>query len=237
MGEIIKKNNKKNPVENQILVIFGSNGDLAKRKLLPAIFQLYLDNLLPENFIVIGAGSQEKNDEINRQDIAKSMLDFTKAPSEVNEDKLQNFLEHVYYQKVNNQSPEDLRKVLECGITNYILKSSHEQELIEAVNATIGNRKYFSSQILDVLLALKKASRKIYLNKGHAHITYTEQEIIKLITQGLTTREIATLKNLSYHTVITHRKNIFRKLAIGSSSELILYAMHAGIVDTTDYYI
>jgi DNA-binding NarL/FixJ family response regulator len=137
----------------------------------------------------------------------------------------------------DNQSPEDLRKVLECGITNYILKSSHEQELIEAVNATIGNRKYFSSQILDVLLALKTASRKIYLNKGHAHITYTEQEIIKLITQGLTTREIATLKNLSYHTVITHRKNIFRKLAIGSSSELILYAMHAGIVDTTDYYI
>jgi len=91
MGEIIKRNNKKNPIENQILVIFGSNGDLAKRKLLPAIFQLYLDNLLPENFIVIGAGSQEKNDEINRQDVSKSMLEFTKAPSEVNQDKLQSF--------------------------------------------------------------------------------------------------------------------------------------------------
>jgi glucose-6-phosphate 1-dehydrogenase len=107
MGELIKRNNKKNPVENQILVIFGSNGDLAKRKLLPAIFQLYLDNLLPEKFIVIGAGSQEKNEEVNRLDVAKSMLDFTKAPSEENPDKLQDFLEHVYYQKVNNQSPED----------------------------------------------------------------------------------------------------------------------------------
>ena len=87
MGEVIKKNAKKNTVENQILVIFGVNGDLAKRKLLPAIFQLYLDNLLPENFIVIGAGSQEKNGEINRQEVAKSMLEFSKASSEVDQDK------------------------------------------------------------------------------------------------------------------------------------------------------
>ena len=107
MEEIVKKNNRKNSVENQILVIFGSNGDLAKRKLLPAIFQLYLDNLLPESFIVIGAGSQEKNEETNRLDVAKSMLEFAKAGAEENPDKLQSFLEHVYYQKVNNKSLED----------------------------------------------------------------------------------------------------------------------------------
>ena len=107
MEETVKKNNRKNPVENQILVIFGSNGDLAKRKLLPAIFQLYLDNLLPENFIVIGAGSQEKDEETNRLDVAKSMLEFAKAGAEENPDKLQSFLEQVYYQKVNNKSLED----------------------------------------------------------------------------------------------------------------------------------
>jgi len=107
MGEITKKNNRKNTVENQILVIFGSNGDLAKRKLLPAIFQLYLDNLLPEHFVVIGAGSQEKNEIVNRLDVAKSMLEFAKAPVEEDPDKLQSFLEHVYYQKVNNKSEED----------------------------------------------------------------------------------------------------------------------------------
>ena len=50
MEEITKKAPKKNTVESQILVIFGSNGDLSKRKLLPAIFQLYLDDLLPDNF-------------------------------------------------------------------------------------------------------------------------------------------------------------------------------------------
>ena len=137
----------------------------------------------------------------------------------------------------DNQSPDDLLKVLECGITNYILKSSQEQELVEAVIATIDKRKYFSSQILDVLLTRKTANRKASLNLGHGHLTFSEQEIIKLITQGLTTREIAALKKISYHTVITHRKNIFRKLAISSSSELIFYAMRSGIVDTIDYNI
>ena len=82
MVEGIKKAARKNQVENQILVIFGSNGDLAKRKLLPAIFQLYLDNLLPDRFAVIGAGSQEKNEEQNRSEVAKSMLEFAKAGAE-----------------------------------------------------------------------------------------------------------------------------------------------------------
>jgi len=107
MGEIIKKNTKKTSVENQILVIFGANGDLAKRKLLPAIFQLYLDNLLPEHFAVIGAGSQEKSEEQNRLDVAKSMLEFAKEGAEGDPDRLQSFLEHLFYKKVNNQSEED----------------------------------------------------------------------------------------------------------------------------------
>ena len=60
---------KKNNIENQILVIFGSNGDLAKRKLLPAVFQLYVENLLPERFVVLGAGSQEKDEQAYRNDV------------------------------------------------------------------------------------------------------------------------------------------------------------------------
>jgi glucose-6-phosphate 1-dehydrogenase len=107
MGEIINKSARKNTVENQILVIFGSNGDLAKRKLLSAIFQLYLDKLLPERFAVIGAGSQEKTEEVNREDVRNSMLEFAKTGARENPEKLQSFIEHVYYQKVNNQSEND----------------------------------------------------------------------------------------------------------------------------------
>jgi glucose-6-phosphate 1-dehydrogenase len=111
MEEEVKKTAKKNIIENQILVIFGSNGDLAKRKLLPAIFQLYLDNLLPERFAVVGAGSQEKTEEINRDDVRNSMLEFAKAGVAENPQKLEDFLTHVYYQKVGNQTEEDFGKL------------------------------------------------------------------------------------------------------------------------------
>jgi glucose-6-phosphate 1-dehydrogenase len=111
MEEEIKKTAKKSSVENQILVIFGSNGDLAKRKLLPAIYQLYLDNLLPERFAVVGAGSQEKTEEINREDVRNSMMEFAKVGATDNPEKLDHFLEHVYYQKVHNQTEEDFGKL------------------------------------------------------------------------------------------------------------------------------
>jgi glucose-6-phosphate 1-dehydrogenase len=107
MEEKTRKNSRKNPIENQILVIFGSNGDLAKRKLLPAIFQLYLDDLLPENFILIGAGSQEKDEETNRKEVQESLLQFSKADVTEFPEKLQEFLERLYYKKVNNQTQED----------------------------------------------------------------------------------------------------------------------------------
>lgn len=102
-----KKKTKKSTVENQILVIFGANGDLAKRKLMPAIFQLYIDNLLPENFAVIGAGSQEKNEITNRADVNQNLAEFASLAVKENPEKLKVFLKHVFYQKVHNQTEED----------------------------------------------------------------------------------------------------------------------------------
>ena len=134
-----------------------------------------------------------------------------------------------------NQTPDDIIKVFDCGITNYILKTCEEQELIEAFNATMNSRKYFSSQVLDVLLEKKNILRNVHNDNGR--LTQSETEIVKLITQGLTTKEIALQRKLSYHTIITHRKNIFRKLNISNSSELIMYAMRTGIIDGTEYYI
>jgi DNA-binding NarL/FixJ family response regulator len=136
----------------------------------------------------------------------------------------------------DNQLPDDILQVLNCGISNYISKNSNKQELIDAVNVTIENRKYFSSEILDILLDQKASKSKIY-SDNNKHITSAEQGIIKLIAQGLTNNEIAHTKNLSYHTIISHRKNIFRKLGINNCSELIMYAMRSGILEATEYSI
>ncbi len=91
--------------QDQILVIFGSNGDLARRKLLPAIYQLFLDQLLPERFVVLGAGSQEKTDENYRDDVRQALIQFSKINESTDNTEL--FLQKVFYQKVHNQTTED----------------------------------------------------------------------------------------------------------------------------------
>lgn len=106
---------KKNTTESQILVIFGSNGDLAKRKLLPAVFQLFIDNLLPEKFVVMGAGSQEKDEQSYRDDTRESMQLFAAKAVAENGEKLEKFLDSLYYKKVNNKSETDF-----VTLRNYI---------------------------------------------------------------------------------------------------------------------
>ena len=129
----------------------------------------------------------------------------------------------------DNQSPDDILSIVNSGITVYLLKTCTEQEFTEGMNAVLSGRKFFSSEILDVLFD-QRSKPKTTPETGK--LTLSEIEIVRLIAQGLTTKEIALHKHLSFHTIITHRKNIFRKLAISNQSELIMYAMRAGIIDT-----
>ena len=84
--------------DNQILVIFGASGDLTKRKLIPALFKLYLQNLLPKNFAVLGASRSPLSDEDFR-DRADEFLP--------KHEQLDAFKKLLYYQPVQNNSPED----------------------------------------------------------------------------------------------------------------------------------
>ena len=68
-------------------------------------------------------------------------------------------------------------------------------------------------------------------------LTKTEMEILKDIALGLTTKEIAERRFSSFHTVNTHRKNIFRKLGVNTVHEATKYALRAGLVDSAEYYI
>lgn len=68
-------------------------------------------------------------------------------------------------------------------------------------------------------------------------LTPTEQAVLREIALGHTTREIAADRYVSFHTVITHRKNIFRKLGVNNVHEATKYAMRAGIIDVAEYCI
>jgi DNA-binding NarL/FixJ family response regulator len=70
-----------------------------------------------------------------------------------------------------------------------------------------------------------------------ALLTQTETEILKSIAQGKTTKDIAAQRFSSVHTITTHRKNIFRKLGINTAHEATKYALRAGLIDASEFYI
>jgi glucose-6-phosphate 1-dehydrogenase len=100
----------KKTAESQMMVIFGSNGDLAKRKLLPAIFQLYLDNQLPDNFAVIGAGSMDLTVDAYKKTVILALNEFG-IQHALNETAKQLFLEKVFYIRVNNKAETDFHSL------------------------------------------------------------------------------------------------------------------------------
>lgn len=114
----------KKKIEDQMLVIFGSNGDLARRKLLPAIFQLYTGNFLPANFIVVGAGSQDKNEEDYRNDVEAALKEFLPKETLTHADKVSEFLKQVYYKKVHNQTTSDFE-----GLRDYLFTLSEQLQI------------------------------------------------------------------------------------------------------------
>lgn len=114
----------KKKIEDQMLVIFGSNGDLARRKLLPAIFQLYTGNFLPANFIVVGAGSQDKNEEDYRNDVEAALKEFLPKETLTHADKVNEFLKQVYYKKVHNQTTSDFE-----GLRDYLFTLSEQLQI------------------------------------------------------------------------------------------------------------
>ena len=133
-----------------------------------------------------------------------------------------------------NQNKQDVLKVLDYGVNSYLLKECDEEEVINAVYAAARNEKFFCGKLMDAIL--EKATHQCPVGSICNHcqavsISEREVEIIKLIAEGNTTKDIAQKLFLSFHTITTHRKNIFRKLKLRSSSELILYAIKQGIIN------
>jgi DNA-binding NarL/FixJ family response regulator len=127
-----------------------------------------------------------------------------------------------------------LKTVSEAGIQNILLQNAGPQEILTAVFAALKGKKYYSSDILDMIM--EPLGLNIPANK-EVQLTITEKEIVRQIASGLTTKDIAAERNVSIHTVSTHRKNIFRKLGVTNASELIMKSIKAGWIDNIEYYI
>jgi len=134
----------------------------------------------------------------------------------------------------NSITKPEFLELTKSGFKNIIYKTADKQELFTALEVTLKGKKYYSEEILDLLI-VPGENRQV--NEKHGQLTHSEIEIVKLISSGLTTKEIAFNKHISIHTVNTHRKNIFRKLGVSNASELIMAAIKAGWIDNIEYYI
>lgn len=113
-----------------------------------------------------------------------------------------------------------------------VLKTDELADIQQAVKAVLNRQNYLTSTIQEKLDDHHDSIRKV-----EQVLTPSEREVLKEIASGKVTREIAQERNVSMHTVITHRKNIFKKLEVNSIHEATRYAIRAGIITVNDYYI
>ena len=120
---------------------------------------------------------------------------------------------------------ETISKLIETGINGFISKNATMKELFIAIDYIEEGAEYFGKDISKIIRDIKVAKKD-----GKDQFTERENEIIALCSEGLTAKEIADRMYINVATVNTHKNNIFKKLGINNSVELVIYAMKNGII-------
>jgi DNA-binding NarL/FixJ family response regulator len=128
-----------------------------------------------------------------------------------------------------------VQAVLDAGARGFILKSDAARDLVTAVEALAHNKTFFTARVADLVLSgfLNKSPRSTRSEVSLPGLTSREREIVQLLAEGKSTKEVACHLNLSVKTAETHRSNIMRKLGLHSVSELVLYAVRNNIVQVS----
>ena len=130
-------------------------------------------------------------------------------------------------------SDEVIRQALDAGARGFVLKSDAARDLVSAVEALQRNRMFFTPRVNDMVLAG-------FLEKGNngqdgkppkvPTLTNREREVVQLLAEGKSSKEVASLLNLSTKTAETHRSNIMRKLGFHSIRDIVVYAIQNNII-------
>lgn len=125
------------------------------------------------------------------------------------------------------------RMVFSSPTFSVLLKDAPMSEIKTCLEKALQGEPFICARAT-VLLSDKNVMKQ---EKEISPLTATEKEILRALSMGKTTKEIAAERFLSVYTVMTHRKNIFRKLQVNNAHEAVRYALRAGIVDSMEYYI
>jgi DNA-binding NarL/FixJ family response regulator len=122
-------------------------------------------------------------------------------------------------------------RALKAGAKGYLLKDSAEGDLIEAIKAVSDGKTFFSSEISKMLVEdYVREIRTRGVEDSYELLTSREREILQLLAEGKSNKDIAAMLNLSLYTVETHRRNLQEKLNLHTFAELILYAVRKRVI-------
>lgn len=125
-----------------------------------------------------------------------------------------------------------IRKVMELGAKGYLLKTTDRDELLEAVRKVAGGGRFFSAEATLNLANNTGSSPENKDTELLAQLTEREMEILRLIAEGYSNKEIGDKLFISHRTVDTHRTNLARKIDAKNIAGLIRFAVRAGIVES-----
>ena len=126
-----------------------------------------------------------------------------------------------------------VKRLIKLGINGHLMNDCDKDEIIDSVKSCAKGDKFFCGQVLD----------KLNWSEGQesAHgcdpinISERELEVLQLIAEGLTTKQIAEKLHLSFHTVMTHRKNMMAKLGLNNTAGLIVYAVKENLISPNKF--
>jgi len=126
--------------------------------------------------------------------------------------------------------PNYVRKAFEVGAKGYILKDAIDVNLTQAVLALAQGGAYMSPAVSNIVIETLKTGGSQETAEPYEKLTLREKEVLQLIAQGKSNKEIATLLDISVNTVAVHRARIMETLGLHRTAELVLYAVKKGLI-------
>lgn len=130
-----------------------------------------------------------------------------------------------------HKSGEFVSKALCAGVRGYVLKDNALEELIECIELVFARKIYLSQDITGIVVEGFVHNSRDSVESGESAISSREREILQLLAEGKSNKDISDLLNLSIKTVETHRANIMRKLNFKNITDLVLYAVRNHIIE------
>ncbi len=122
-------------------------------------------------------------------------------------------------------------RALHAGVRGYLLKESAEEDLLSAIKSVANGKPFFSKAINEVLLEdYMRVLKQQGLSDTFDLLTSREKEVLQLLAEGRTNKEVATLLDVSPYTVESHRTNLMQKLNVHNTAEIVLYAVRKRLV-------